>query len=374
MKKMLALTLALGLLAGMTGCGESETKTDSETSAQESTTTESTETSDTSDTDETDIMVAQEKIDAAINGLGDWEADYTDMEVSGDESFTWGYVDMAYKITFPAKIRNTMAEYCRQNFPNVTILEADGQNDANVQLQLTENFITQGVDCIILNPADSDACVGVIDACMENGVRLIVVNSVVHHDEFGKSIGYVGSSNYEAGRLQGQWIIDHVDDTKTVNMCYQKGEEGYDHTTQRLEGVFDALDEAGFNYDLKSTLASDYFRDIALQNAEDWVTSYGDEIQCIPCCNDESAMGTLQGYQAAGITDVSILGIDANQDCLQEVKAGNIACTVFQNALGQAKWTAIAAYNACVNDTTETRSVDIPFELVDSSNVDEYLE
>ena len=50
-------------------------------------------------------------------------------------------------------------------------------------------------------------------------------------------------------------------------------------------------------------------------------------------------MGTLQAYQAAGLANnVKILEIDANQDCLKEVEAGTIACTVFQNAMGQAKW------------------------------------
>ena len=55
-------------------------------------------------------------------------------------------------------------------------------------------------------------------------------------------------------------------------------------------------------------------------------------------------------------------------------KNGNIACTVFQNALGQAKWGAISAYDACVNGKQETASFAIPFETVDASNVDDYLE
>ena len=112
-----------------------------------------------------------------------------------------------------------------------------------------------------------------------------------------------------------------------------------------------------------------------MTNAEDWITSFGDEIQVIPCCNDESAMGTLQAYQAAGLADnVKILGIDANQDCLKEVKAGTISCTVFQNAMGQAKWGAISAYDACANGKKETVSFSIPFETVDAKNVDQYLD
>ena len=111
-----------------------------------------------------------------------------------------------------------------------------------------------------------------------------------------------------------------------------------------------------------------------MNNAEDWITKFGEQVTVIPCCNDESAMGTLQAYTAAGLADnVHITGIDANQDALEEVKKGNLACTVMQNGLAQAKWAAASAYEACINGTTETKGVDVPFELVDSTNIDQYL-
>ena len=44
-----------------------------------------------------------------------------------------------------------------------------------------------------------------------------------------------------------------------------------------------------------------------------------------------------------------------------------------QNGLAQAKWAAASAYDACINGTTETKGVDVPFELVDSTNIDQYL-
>ena len=64
--------------------------------------------------------------------------------------------------------------------------------------------------------------------------------------------------------MQAEWLIENVDDTEPVNMCYQKGSDGYDHTTQRNNGLFETLDAAGFNYDLKATLISEYMRDIAM--------------------------------------------------------------------------------------------------------------
>ncbi len=370
-RKVLAMVLATGMVASMTACGGAVSNPSSSSGDGE----------ESSSSSETDIMVSKDKIDAAADGLGDWESEYSDMAVSGDESFTWGYIDMGYEDTFTTKIRNTFTYYCEKNFPNVKVLEADGEMDANIQLQLAENFIAQGVDCIIVDPADADGCVGLVDTCVEAGVPLVAVNSTINADEVadeeGESgiVGFVGSSNYQAGQLQAEWIMENIDDSETVTMCYQQGTDGMTHAQLRHDGLFDTLDSAGYNYELKATLISKFMRDIALQNAEDWVTTYDDSIQCIPCANDESAMGTLQAYQAAGIADsVKILGIDANQDALEEVKKGNLSATVYQDALGQAKWAAASAYDACVNGKQETKQVIIPFALVDSTNVDEYLE
>ena len=389
-KKILATILATGMVMSLAACGgassggSSDAAADSaaassaaasSAAAEEAAPAEDAAADDAaaSEDSETDIMYTKADIEASVDGLGDWEKDY-DMAVKGDEKFTWGYIDMGFKDTFTTKIRNTFTYYCSLYFPNVEVLEGDGEMDPNRQLQLAENYITQGVDAIILDPTDADGCVGIVDLCKDANMPLVAVNAIIHTDLLNNGIGFVGSDNYYAGQLEAEWIIDNIDDSETVQMCYQRGQEGYDHTELRQQGVFETLDNAGYNYELKSTLISEYMRDKAMNNAEDWTNSFGADIKVIPCCNDESAMGTLQAYQAAGLADgVAILGIDANQDALQEVKNGNLACTVFQNGLAQAKWAAASAYDACVNGTVETQGVDVPFERVDSTNIDNYL-
>ena len=375
-KKVLAMismtVVASMLLAGCSNGGSDSSSTDDAAATEEAAAEEESGSSGA----ETDIKVSSEEIAAAAEeSLGDWEAEYAaEYDVTGDGEYTWAFIDMGFEDTFTTKIRNTFTEYVGINYPNVTVVEGDGEMDANIQIQLAENYIAQGVDCICLIPADADGCVGLVDTCLAEKMPLVVINSVIHHDEFQKTVGYSGSSNYEAGKLQAEWMIENVDDTETVVMCYQKGADGYDHTAQRYNGLFETLDAAGYNYELKSELVSEYMRDIALQNAEDWITSFGDEIDVVACCNDESAMGTLQAYQAAGLADdLIILGIDANQDALQEVEKGTIAMTVFQNAMGQAKWGAIAAYDACERADGTTIGFDIPFETVDKNNVADYL-
>ncbi len=91
--------------------------------------------------------------------------------------------------------------------------------------------------------------------------------------------------------------------------------------------------------------------------------------------NDEMAIGAAQALNAAGVDpdDVVVAGIDATPDALMALKAGDIDLTVFQDAAGQGrKGLEVAAAIARGEELAE-RAVYIPFELVTSQNVDDYL-
>ncbi len=53
--------------------------------------------------------------------------------------------------------------------------------------------------------------------------------------------------------------------------------------------------------------------------------------------NDEMAIGAIQALKAAGVdmNKVIVAGVDATQDALAAMKAGDLDVTVFQNAAGQ---------------------------------------
>jgi len=59
--------------------------------------------------------------------------------------------------------------------------------------------------------------------------------------------------------------------------------------------------------------------------------------------NDEMAIGAIQAMKAAGIdmATVQVGGVDATQDALAAMAAGDLDVTVFQNAVAQgaARWT-----------------------------------
>jgi inositol transport system substrate-binding protein len=70
--------------------------------------------------------------------------------------------------------------------------------------------------------------------------------------------------------------------------------------------------------------------------------------------------------------EVVVAGIDATQEALAAMKAGDLDVTVFQNAAGQGKGALDAAMTLAAGGTVE-KKVYVPFELVTPENMDQYV-
>ena len=75
---------------------------------------------------------------------------------------------------------------------------------------------------------------------------------------------------------------------------------------------------------------------------------------------------------AKGREDIVCIGVDGNQGPLQMVKDGTLGATVLQDGAGQVL-AGIDAVVKSVNGETVEKEYSIPFVLVTSENVDEYL-
>mgnify|MGYP005757992765 CR=1 FL=1 len=360
-KKLLAMGLAGIMTLSIFGCsGGSGTE---ETTSDTSTAQENTQTDDEKESS------ADETASADSGEMEDWEKELAEQyEVSGDEEYVWGYVAQSFTDTFCSRVQKAMEDYVAQNFPNVTLNVGDGKQEVNTHIELAENFITQGVDCLIVTASDSNGEVVICDMAKEAGIPFVVVNSDIACDPMDH--WFVGSDHYVSGHLQGEYLVENVDDSETVNVCYLGGTDGFTHTTLRRQGFYDALDEAGYNYKALADLEGEYLRDRGMEITEDWLIQYGEDIDVIVAANDEMGMGALNAIQAAGMSDIIVCGIDANDDAKEAVKAGTFGCTVFQNAEGQGKWGAIAAYAA--SQGKDFATLDIPYELVTADNLDQY--
>lgn len=78
-------------------------------------------------------------------------------------------------------------------------LSSDPQGDPVTQVTQVENFISRGVDMILMSPNDASACGVVLQEAVEAGIPMIIVNCKM--DDMNGALCYVGCDDLTAGEL-----------------------------------------------------------------------------------------------------------------------------------------------------------------------------
>ena len=118
---------------------------------------------------------------------------------------------------------------------------------------------------------------------------------------------------------------------------------------------------------------SNWQRDQAQNLMTNWLST-GTKFDGVIANNDESAIGAIQAMKAAGIDMKSVVvgGVDATQDALAAMQAGDLDATVFQDAAGQGKGSVDAALKLAKGEAVDQK-VYIPFQLVTPANIGDFL-
>ena len=246
----------------------------------------------------------------------------------------------------------------------LTVVDAGG--DAAKQLQQVETFISQNVDAIIMQPQEQEACSPAIDKAKAAGIPIINCNSLT----ITEPDAYVGSNDSESAEIAMTYIAEQLGGKGNVLMMH--GHPGQTAEVKRTEGAMDILAQNP-DMTLLDEQTADWDRAEAMTLMENWIQAYGDQINAVFCQNDEMALGALNALVQAGKKDnVLVVGVDAIDDALQSVKDGKMDATVYQDCKGQAEGAIEAAYKLAKGESVE-KEILIPFILVTTENVDEYL-
>ena len=250
---------------------------------------------------------------------------------------------------------------------DVDLVEVDGQGKAENQISQVENFITRGVDAVILNPYDKDGSAPAVDRVIQAHKPIVVVNAIVSN--LDKANAYAGSEDTEAGRIAAQRIMDVLNGKGNIAVIH--GPNGHSAEVQRTEGINEVLKKYP---DAKIVLqqTANWQRDQALNLMENWLAS-GQKIDAVIAQNDEMALGALKAIEAAGKQkDIAVIGIDAIPDALKAVADGRLVGTVFQDAKGQGALAVDLAVQLVQGKPVKHDNY-IPFQLVTKDNVASFM-
>lgn len=284
----------------------------------------------------------------------------------GDGSYTIGCT-VYYMTEFITLMVEGMEEKAEELGCDLVMLDA--QNDAQNQITQVENLIAQDVDVIVVAAVDSDAIVPALDMCEEAGIPLVGVNMLINTDE---AYHYVGPDDVLAGELEMQYAIDEIGGEG--NVVILEGPIGQSAQIQRLEGNMNVLEQYEGKVELLAQQTANWSREEALTLVENWIETFGGEIDAVVAQNDEMALGAIQALEAAGVKDqVVVTGVDAIKDGCTAIKEGQLLGTVYQDAALEGQEAIQKAYDVLEGTVTEKTLDYIEMTWITTDNVDELL-
>ena len=247
----------------------------------------------------------------------------------------------------------------------------DAQEDVVKQQDQVKAMIEQGYSAIIVVPVDTSAMGPITDAVTAAGIPLVYVNrNPFGTEEPPAGVYYVGSQEIVAGQFQADYLVKLLGTDKPVGVGILMGILSNEGAVKRTEGNETVLAKNA-NYKILAKEAGDWQADKALSITENWITAYGDGLNAILANNDGMAQGAIQALEAAGRTDVLVMGVDAIPDAIKLVADGKMAATVLQDAKGQGAGGVDVVSKVMAGETPDPITW-IDFVLITPDNVAEY--
>jgi ABC-type sugar transport system substrate-binding protein len=297
------------------------------------------------------------------------------MLASGASAETIGVSMQSFDDNFQTLLRNGLTARAAK-LDDVEVQVEDSQRDVARQLSQVNNFIASGVDAMIVTLADTAAAPAISAAAEAAGIPLVYLNLQPENlAQLPDNQAYVGSKETEAGTLGAAEACRLLKEAgKTEAHAYiMMGDLAHTAALQRTQAVKDVLATPECSFiTVNDEQQAGWLRTGALDLMTNWLTA-GDAFDVVFANNDEMAIGATQAMKASGVDmqEVIIVGVDATQDGLAAMRAGDLDVTVFQNATAQAAGAVDAALALARGEAVEP-VVYIPFELVTPENLETY--
>lgn len=188
----------------------------------------------------------------------------------------------------------------------------DASHDVGKQINDVEDMIQQGIDILLLNPADSAGIENAVVAAKEAGVIVVAIDAQAN----GPLDSFVGSRNYDAGYLAGKEMVKDLNGQGKVAIL-----DGIPVVPilERVEGFKAACAEAP-GIEIVDVQNGKQERDIALDVTENMLQANPD-LDAIFSVNDGGALGSLAAIEGSG-KDILLYSVDGHPEVIEAIQKG----------------------------------------------------
>ena len=203
------------------------------------------------------------------------------------------------------------------------------ENDRAQQIAIVEQFVSEGIEGIVLAPLDNVALCRPVHSAMSRKIPVVIFDSPLVGDAGKDFTAFVATNNMQGGRIGGEKLAELLGGKgKVVLLRYMEGsastmerEAGFLEVIRKHEGIKVIVDNryGGATAGEAQTASLDLLDRIR-------------EADGIFCPNESTTFGMLLAMRQSNIAGKKIfVGFDASPPLLEGLRGGQINALVVQN-------------------------------------------
>ncbi len=242
------------------------------------------------------------------------------------------------------------------------------------QLKQIDDFLTQGVDVLIIAPHNGQVMATAVEKAKAKGVPVVSYDRLILSDQIDVLVSHLHSL---AGQMQAEYALKNAPKGNYV-MIY--GAPTDNNALIIKEAQMAVLKPAVDRGDIKIVAdqhARDWSPEEALKIAENALTQNRNNVVAFVCSNDGTAGGAVQALKKQGLSGkVVVTGMDAQIDALQRIAQGEQSMTVYKPIQPLAYAAVEAAVKLAQGEKLETTKTmkavnkEVPFVFIEPKIVE----
>jgi len=290
-------------------------------------------------------------------------------------------------------IEDYLIKYQEQYGVEITSTVAYAGKNQVMQNDQVRDFIEKGYDVLCVNLVDRTDSSVIIEAAKAANIPVIFFNRELVEDDLKRfdKFYYVGADPEESGRLQGEIVIEALENKMdeidlnhdgVIQYVLLEGEPGHQDAIVRSRVSVETITDAGYQMERLGDEIANWDIQQARTKMISLLQGYPRQIELILANDDNMALGAVEALNEYGVQYMPlIVGVNGQEDALDAVDSELMLGTVLNNA--QKKGKIIAEMAVCL--AMDTKFPDeiqlenekyyyVPYEKITKSNVSDYIE
>ncbi len=198
--------------------------------------------------------------------------------------------------------------------------------DASIQDQLIDTAIARGAAAIVLDNAGADASIAAVQKARDAGIPTFLIDREINAN--GIAVAQIVSNNYQCAVLGAEAFVEQMGEAGPYVELV--GKESDTNALIRSQGYSDIISQYP-DMTRVAVQSANWSQTEAFEKMETIIQAHPG-IKGVISGNDTMALGAAAALNAAGMSDVIVVGLDGSPDAIAAVKAGDLAATVLQPA------------------------------------------